>query len=376
MPRSRVSVPLLILLLVLAVFVRFWGLGWGLPNTYHIDEDKFGNTAKGFFTGDLNPHFFHVPTLHMYTLAGLWKIYYWIGKADGTFHDNAQFMDYYIDHPGTYYLIGRALSAILSVGTILLLYFIGLRMYNRTVGLLAAVFLTFSLEHTTTSHAMMPDAPMVFFMVLAFYFIWRVYEEGRPRDYIFTGLAAGAAMALKYGGHMMFLPLFLAHLFRVLEHREPKKKIIFYWPLYASGLVFLAVFLIGCPYAVIKFKEFKADFKWQTNHLLNEGHFGDSPQHSAWLFYLQYGFRDNIGRWAQYLAFGGIVATIFRRKARELILLSYPIALLLIIGGWKTRATRYFLPLAPFFILLAAGFADTAGRWIEIGRASCRERVY
>ena len=364
MPRPRVSVPILILLLVLAVFVRFWGLDWGLPHTYHIDEDKFGATAKGFFGGDLNPHFFHVPTLHMYALAGLWKVYYWIGKADGTFHDNQQFMDYYIDHPGTYYLIGRAFSAVLSIGTILLLYFIGLRMYNRTVGLLAAVFLTFSLEHTTTSHAMMPDAPMVFFMVLAFFFIWRVYKEGRPRDYIFTGIAAGAAMATKYGGHMMFLPLFLAHVFHVLENHEPKKKIVLYWPLYLSGLVFLAVFLLGCPYAVLDFKSFKADFTWQTNHLLNEGHFGDSPLHSAWLFYIQYGFRDNVGRWAQYLAFGGVVAAIFRRKAREIILLSYPVVLLVIIGGWKTRATRYFLPLAPFFILLAAGFADTAGRWI------------
>ena len=364
MSRPRVSVRILVLLLVLAAFVRFWGLDWGLPHTYHIDEDKFGGTALRFFRGDLNPHFFHVPTLYMYSLAGLWKIYYWVGRADGTFHDNRQFISYYIDHPGTYYLIGRALSAVLSIGTILLLYLIGLRMYNPTVGLLAAIFLTFSLEHTTTSHAMMPDAAMVFFMVLAFYFIWRVYEKGRPRDYIFTGLAAGAAMAMKYGGHMMFLPLFLAHVFHVLENHEPKKKIVFFWPLYLSGFVFLAVFLLGCPYAVLDFKKFKADFTWQANHLLNEGHFGDSPQHSAWLFYLQYGFRDNIGRWAQYLAFGGIVAVIFRRKARELILLSYPIVLLLIIGSWKTRATRYFLPLAPFFILLAAWFADLAGRWL------------
>jgi 4-amino-4-deoxy-L-arabinose transferase-like glycosyltransferase len=364
MPRRSVPVPLLAALLVLAVFVRFWGLGWGLPNTYHIDEDKFGSTAMHFFSGDLNPHFFHVPTLHMYTLAGLWKVYYWIGRADGTFHDNRQFMNYFIDHPETYYLIGRALSALLSVLTIMLLYFIGQRMYNRTVGLMAAVFLTFSLEHTTTSHAMMPDAPMVFFLVLAFYFIWRVYEEGRPRDYILTGVAAGLAMAMKYGGQMMFLPLFLAHLFRVLEQHEPKKKIIFYWPLYASGLVFLAVFLAGCPYAVLDFKGFIADFKWQTNHLLTEGHFGDSPQHSAWLFYIQYGFRDNVGRWAQFLTFGAIAATLLRRRTREIILLSYPIVQFLMIGGWKTRATRYFIFMAPFFILAAAWFADLAGRWL------------
>jgi len=77
---------LLLGLLLLASFVRFWGLDWGLPYTYHIDEDKFAGTAMNFFSGDLNPHFFHVPTLHMYTLAGLWKIYYWVGRADGTFH--------------------------------------------------------------------------------------------------------------------------------------------------------------------------------------------------------------------------------------------------------------------------------------------------
>ncbi|MGD0781578.1 MAG: glycosyltransferase family 39 protein [Candidatus Aminicenantales bacterium] len=362
-------------LILLASFVRFWGLGWGLPNTYHIDENKFAGTALHFFGGDLNPHFFHVPTLHMYSLAGLWKVYYWVGRVNGTFHDNSQFINYFIDHPATYYLIGRALSAVLSIGTILLLYFIGLRMYNRTVGLLAAVFLTFSLEHTTTSHAMMPDAPMVFFMVLAFYFVWRVYEEGRPRDYILAGLAAGLAMAMKYGGQMMFLPLFLAHVFRIFEKNEPKKRILLYGPLYLSGLVFLAVFLLGCPYALLDFKTFARDFKWQANHLLNEGHFGDSPQHSAWLFYLQYGFRDNVGRWAQFLAFGAMIATVVRRKPREIILLSYPVVQFLMIAGWKTRATRYFLFMAPFFILAAAWFADRAGRWLAARWTSGRGKM-
>jgi 4-amino-4-deoxy-L-arabinose transferase-like glycosyltransferase len=360
-PITRKTAILLGLVLV-ASFVRFWGLGWGLPNTYHIDEDMFAQKAIGFFSGDLNPHFFHVPTLHMYTLAGLWKIYYWIGRLDGTFHNNNQFVAYFIDHPAPYYLIGRILSALLGIGTILLLFLIGSRMYNPTVGLLAAVFLTFSLEHTTTSHAMMPDTPMLFFMVLSFFFIWRIYKEGRLRDYLLAGAAAGVAMAMKYGGQTMFLPLFLAHLFRVLETGQPKKKIFLHWPLYLSGFVFLAVFFAGCPYSILAAKEFLADFKWQANHLLTEGHFGDSPQQSAWLFYLHYGFRDNVGRWIQFLAFGGIAAAIFRRKAREIILLSYPVVLFLMIGGWKTRATRYFMPMAPFFILAAAWFIDAAGR--------------
>jgi hypothetical protein len=363
------------LLLVLAVATRFWGLGWGLPNTYHADENFFAQKAIRFIDGDLNPHFFHVGTLHMYILAGMWKAYYYLGKGTGTFQSTPQFMQALIDDPTMFYKIGRAFSAVSGVGVVLLIFLIGLRMFNLWAGAAAGLFMTFSPEHIKISHAMLPDGPTLFFLVLTFYLIWMIYKTGRTRYYVLAGLTAGAAMAMKYAGHMMAVPLFLAHVFRVLENGLPKKRILLDGRLFLFGGAFLLIFAAGCPYAVLDFKRFLQDFRWQSEHLLTQGHFGSSMEQPAWLFYLQFGFRDNLGSWVQYLAYGGVILALARRKALEWILLAYPVVLFLFIGAWKTRATRYFLPVAPFFILLAALFVNTAADWtVKKVRGSSRLR--
>jgi hypothetical protein len=353
---SRSTVFLLIL--VLAAATRFWGIGWGLPHTYHADENFFGQKAMRFLEGDLNPHFFHVPTLHMYTLAGLWKVYYETEKASGNARTMAEFRETYIQFPEVFFLIGRFLTVLMGVGTVLLLYLLGKRMFGPRAGAIAALLLVFSLEHARMSHDMLPDVPMVFFLVLAFLSIWNIAEKGRTRDYLWAGVAAGLAMTTKYGGLLLFIPIFLAHIYRIRETKRPAREIILSPRLIGSGLVFLAVFVLGSPYVVLDFPKFFRDFKWQSGHLTEEGHFGDSTAHSAFLFYLRYGFMENVGIVSQFLVLGGFFLALFRRQKRDLVLLSYPLVQFALISLWGARATRYLLPLAPFFALIGAVFLD------------------
>ncbi|MCX6566888.1 MAG: glycosyltransferase family 39 protein [Candidatus Aminicenantes bacterium] len=353
---ARVAVFLLIL--VLAAAVRFWGIGWGLPHTYHVDENWFGGKAMQFLEGDLNPHFFHVPTLHMYALAGLWKGYYEIEKAAGNVRTTAEFRETYTQSPEVFFLIGRALTALMGLGTVLLLYLLGKRMFGPRAGAIAALLLVFGLDHARMSHDMLPDVPMVFFLVLAFLSTWNIAEKGRTRDYLWAGVAAGLAMTTKYGGLLLFIPIFLAHIYRVRETKRPAREYIFSPRLIGSGLVFLAVFVLGSPYVVLDFPKFLKDFKWQSSHLTEEGHFGDSSAHSALLFYLRHGFAENIGIVSQFLVLGGFFLVLFRRQKRDLVLLSYPLVQFAMVSLWGTRATRYLLPLAPFFALIGAVFLD------------------
>lgn len=108
-------------ILGLAVFVRLLGIGWGLPYTYHVDENWFAQKAIHFFSGDLNPHFFGVPTLFMYMLAGIWKGYYVVGHISGQFHSTPEFMEVFVQDSTVFYLLGRILTALLGIGTILML---------------------------------------------------------------------------------------------------------------------------------------------------------------------------------------------------------------------------------------------------------------
>jgi len=346
----------LLVLLILAAAVRFWGIGWGLPHTYHADENFFAAKSMRFLEGDLNPHFFHVPTLHMYALAGMWKVYYGIEKAAGNVGTVAEFKETFTQFPQVFYLIGRFLSALMGAGTVLLLYLLGKRMFGPRAGALAALLLTFGLEHARMSHDMLPDVPMVFFLVLSFLFIWNIAEKGRTRDYLWAGAAAGLAMTTKYGGVLLFIPLFAAHVYRVREAKRPAWEYILSPRLIGAGLIFLVVFILGSPYVVLDFPKFFKDFRWQSSHLTEEGHFGDSTAHSALLFYLRYGFIENVGIISQFLVLGGFLLGLFRRQKRDVILLSYPLVQFALISLWGARATRYLMPLAPFFCLIGGVF--------------------
>lgn len=349
----------LILIIILAVAFRIWGISFSLPNIYHVDEARFADVSIKYFTGDLNPHFFHVPSMNSYLVAGIWGVYYLTGKIFGKFHSTSEFIGFFEKNPTPYMILGRLFSALLGIATILVLFHLGKKMYSARAGAIAALFLIFSPVHNKISHYLVPDGPMVFYLALGFLFIWLIYEKGDTKYYVLAGLFAGFATATKSGGQMLFVPLILAHIFHLKEKKKPFLAIVFNPKLVLSGAVFFAAFFAGCPYALLDFTKFWKDFRWQSQHLYQTGHFGSSTAQPAWLFYLIYGFKENIGLLSQFLVLGGVLLGLIRHRKKDLILLSFPLVMFFLIGTWKTMAVRYLLPLVPFFILLGASFLDT-----------------
>lgn len=356
--KKTLTAGLIVGLIILGLLVRLLGIGWGLPFFYHVDEKGFGRFTIGYFKGDLNPHFFQVPSLYTYLTASVWAGYYLGGKIAGRFPDRPAFIKAYHADPTVFVLLGRILSALLGVGTVLLVFAIGRRMYGTRAGALAAFMLVFSLEHVKQSHYFVPDVAMIFFLMLSFLFIWSIYTTGRMGSYILAGLFAGLAYASKYGGHYMALPLLLAHFFRSAEEKESWARSLFSPKLLAALAAFFGGFLAGCPYALLDSHKFIKDFRWQARHLFSVGHYGSSTSEPSWLFYLKYGFRENVGRWAQFLIPGGILFALFKHRKKDILLLSIPVTMFVITGAMKSYATRYLLPLTTFFILLAALFLD------------------
>jgi 4-amino-4-deoxy-L-arabinose transferase-like glycosyltransferase len=367
--RGFPELKILILILLLALVIRLVGISFGLPYIYHVDEARFANISLDYFSGDLNPHFFHVPTLYTYMVAGIWAVYFHCGQIFGEFDTTADFLMSFSEDPTLFVILARLLTVLLSIGTVFLVYWIGTKMFNRRVGTIASLFLIFSHVHNKISHYMVPDSPMIFFFMLAFLFIWGIYEKGDRKFYVLAGLFAGLAMATKYGGQMLFLPLLLAHIFRILDKKQPVKDIFLSIPLFLSGIFFIFGFFLGCPYCFLDYPAFWNGFAWQSQHLYVEGHFGSSTAQPAWLFYLKYGFRENIGLLSQILVIGGVAFSLIKHRKKDIILLSIPLVLFFIIGGWKAMAVRYLLPLTPFLILIASVFLDSILCRIESGLA-------
>ncbi len=242
---------LVLIVVALALSLRVWGVGQGLPASYYPDERHFINRAMSLGTGDLNPHWFHKPALYMYLLFIEYGLFYLIGRIAGLFASMQDLARLYINDLTAFLLIGRITTALLGTATVWLVYRVGRRMYGWRVALAAAVFLCLTFAHVRSSQQVKADVPMAFLALLSFFFIYRISTDGRWRDYVLAGLFAGLGMATKYTPVVLLIPIFYAHL-AFLASRRP-----FRWGQVLNGKLLLAPlflccgFFLGSPYNLL-----------------------------------------------------------------------------------------------------------------------------
>lgn len=172
---------LLLLVLLTGAILRFRGLLWGEYQYLHPDErflvwvgsdiEPVGSLAEYWDTqnSSLNPHnrghgFYVYGTLPMFLSRYLVE---WVYGHSG-FNEMTN--------------VGRALSALMDLLTVLTVYFIGNRAYNRWVGLIGSAFSAFAVLQIQHAHFFTMDSFTTFFAVLAIYFAVRVAREKDPED--------------------------------------------------------------------------------------------------------------------------------------------------------------------------------------------------
>jgi 4-amino-4-deoxy-L-arabinose transferase-like glycosyltransferase len=102
-------------------------------------------------------------------------------------------------------------SAIFSVGTALLTYFIGKRLFSTSVGLLAALIVCSSLMFDLVARAATPDSYLVFFMTLTLYlFICRRRGEVSPPGPNVTALAASGMETSRFPPRRIAVAMYAA----------------------------------------------------------------------------------------------------------------------------------------------------------------------
>ncbi len=145
------------------------------------------------------------------------------------------------------HLVGRALSALFDLGTILVLFAIGRRLYGERVGVLAAVLAAAAVLNIQQSHFFTVDTFLTFFAGLAIYYAVRVAQEGEWRDWILFGMALGMALACKISAWPLSLVLVAAAGIRVVNHNHGANHSPILLPTTAT-IAFL-VFRVLQPYA-------------------------------------------------------------------------------------------------------------------------------
>src|SRR5260221_2764314 len=164
--RILTFIPISCIVLV-GIFLRFYNLNWDNYSMFHPDERNIASavTQIHFFT-QLNPHFF---------AYGGFSLYLYRAAADALVlitKDTQWVMDW-----GHINIVGRFFSAFFSILTVLPLYFLSKRIFNKTTALLAVSFFIFCVSSIQMAHYAVTESLLTFEGILiALVSIW-IFEK-------------------------------------------------------------------------------------------------------------------------------------------------------------------------------------------------------
>lgn len=109
-------------------------------------------------------------------------------------------------------LIPRIIELLFSLGAIILIYVVGSKMFNKRVGLISSVFLSFFGLHIFYTYRLLLDVPTMFFSLLSLFFFWKWWKENKNKHLYLCALFTGIGILL----HFFIAFLILAYLIFVL----------------------------------------------------------------------------------------------------------------------------------------------------------------
>ncbi len=337
-----------------AILLLALALRWPVPapSWTHFDEIAFIVLPLGFWSGDLNPHYFNYPTFHFYLSSLLYLLYYLATSAESV----EQFVAYHLLVDGRDLLaLVRGANTLLAVATVGAVACLGRRLYGVKAGLLAALILATMPLAVRFAHLAIVDTPAVFWAVMALLWAVRVRQDGRVRDFLVAGIFTGLAGATKYPAGLVAVPVATAIL---LGRPWPLRRSI--WVVSGAALSFA----LTTPFVWLDAGQFWSHFAdMGRSHLLAES----STEEQTWLYHLRYTLRHGLGAVAAVAVALSLLWSVRQRQWQELVLLAgiIPLAAVLALAG--STFMRYALPLAPLLALLIGRLVGMGCKYPLVG---------
>ena len=359
-------------IILIGAALRFTGLNWDENQHLHPDERfltmletaiRWPDSLGQYFDTAVSPlsPYNNNFTFYVYGTLPLWLV-----KRVGMFLNQNGY--------DQIFLVGRALSAIFDLGSIVLLFMVGRRLYGNKAALLGAAFLSLTVLDIQQSHFFTMDTYANLFVVATFYLAVRGSEEGHWWDYALMGMALGAGVASKINVANLGVVAALAgglDMYRVYQRREGDVyKAIEHTiaRLALAAALSLLTFRVLQPIAFQgpNILNFNLNPKWLANMTevagLMSGAREQPPGYQwidrpalwfPWANMVGWGMGPALGlaAWA-----GWAVAAwelVRRRKLNHLLPVAFVAVVFLQQGVQYVKSLRYFLSIYPFLALLA-----------------------
>lgn len=344
--------------LFIGLLVRIYGIDYGLPYLYGVDEPIFVKTAVRILNNhDLNPHWFaHPGTTTIYMLSMLFVFIYLVGLSLGIFANTGDLAALYFQDPTIFYLSGRIMFAIFGVATILLTYMIASRIFNRSTGLIAATFLSLSPLHVQFSKLIRTDILMTFFILVVFWFCLDILRRRAWSSYMLAGFFTGLAVTTKYPAVVVVMIIIMAHILSKKWQVTDLPKLI------VSGVTSLFGAFMSSPFLFLDFRTTLSNVAREANPM-RIGATGEGfIQDLAW--YIQVPLLDALSIGGLILGGVGIFLCMTLRQKDKWLLIMFPVIFLLFIASLPLTRDRWIIPIIPFTCMIAAHALYRIVMWI------------
>ncbi|MCL4353813.1 glycosyltransferase family 39 protein [Patescibacteria group bacterium] len=367
---------ILFVIVLLGLCLRLYDINWDQGFHLHPDERAIvmftlplhlPHSFKNFFSprSSLDPHFFAYGSFPLYLLkvsGGIAGIF--LGPAFRTYQ--------------SINLVGRFLSSVFDGATILIIFLLAKKLFDKRTGLLAAFFYSIALFPIQVSHFYAVDTILSFFILVTLYSLINFYEKPSLVRAVVVGFFFGLSLATKVSA-MALLPALGMSLiidFLLIFFKSPHRVRVWFphLPKFLKKLIVRAAliavsasltFMLFEPYALIDFKTFSQQTLEQYRMTHNAFAFPYTLQYVGkipYLYEIKNIFLFGLGPIFSTLSFIGAfyftVLALRKEKgekwAGELILAVFFWSYFLVVGRFAIGFMRYMLPLYPLLALFAA----------------------
>ena len=336
--RSEKIVPLV--LGVLALVLIFQGLGKNHLIPY--DEAIYAKIAKNMVTKgeylvqEWKPLavWYEKPPLYMWMMSG------------------------FISVLGAIPLAVRLPSAIMGLLTVMMVYFAGKKMFNKTAGFLSALVLLTTTQYLYYSRSAMTDVTETFFVSASLFSY--IFVRGKKKNFLWLipGLFAGFAVMTKgVVGLIPFPVIILCELYLLLT----KQTQLSVKALKPFLYILLGWAVIALPWHIYTYKMFGMAFlnQYLGYHVWDRAVNSIEDKGRPFFWYLIV-LKVSMRLWFIVLlaALPGAVYNVFKKRRVYVFLLVWALFIFLFFSTAKSKLVWYVIPMYPPLALIAGSFID------------------
>ena len=242
------KIALLILIIFMGGFLRFYKLDWGNGYFFHPDEHHISIAVGNLsFPDQMNPQFFSYGSFTIYLI-------YFSQKIVEALLPNFSFPPI---------IIGRFYSALFSTTSLIVIYFLSERLFRKkNLALLTTGIVAVTPGLIQQAHFATPESNLTFFLFLAIFLLIKYFDSTKIKFYFSSAFALGLAAGIKITATIITPILFFPLLKKPQSAKQIPKK--FMKGAIAVVIIFFTYFAVF-PFSILDFNGFKNSMNYESS---------------------------------------------------------------------------------------------------------------